>query len=202
MSASDDGAAEAASCAAAQDTAAPAAVGLTRLFLAFFRLGCTSFGGGSAGWLYRDMVQKRRWVDDNSFLAAMGLGQVFPGANGVKLSVLIGLHLRGTAGAGAAVLGLLSGPFAIVLAVGAAYAGIGTRPVLEAALDGVTATVIGLTFATGLSSAWRGSRGPAALALVGLTVLAVGVLRWPMVPVVLVLAPVSIGIAFARQRVV
>src|SRR5690348_10568529 len=68
-------------------------VGLRRIFGAFFWLGCTSFGGGSAGWLYREMVQRRRWIDDEAFLAAMALAQVMPGANGVKLSILIGQRL-------------------------------------------------------------------------------------------------------------
>src|SRR5207248_1781500 len=161
---------------------------------AFLWLGCTSFGGGSAGWLYREMVLKRRWIDDNTFLAAMALGQVMPGANGVKLSVLIGQHLRGAPGAAAAVLGLLSGPFATILAVGAAYAGLGQRPLLHAMLDGVAAAVVGLTFATGLRSAWHGSPGATPLAIAAVTVLCVGVLRWPLIPVVLILAPLSIGL--------
>src|SRR5205085_9721284 len=121
--------------------AATAAVGLWHIFAAFLWLGCTSFGGGSAGWLYREMVLKRRWIDDNTFLAAMALGQVMPGANGVKLSVLIGQHLRGAPGAALALFGLLSGPFAIMLTVGAVYAGFGQRPVLHAMLDGIAAVV-------------------------------------------------------------
>src|SRR3954452_1869736 len=139
-----------------------AAVSLWRIFGAFFWLGCTSFGGGSAGWLHREMVLKRRWIDEQTFLAAMALGQVMPGANGVKLSVLIGRHLRGGPGAALALFGLLSGPFAIMLTVGAVYAGFGQRPVLHAMLDGIAAVVVGLTFATGLGSVWRGFAGPAA----------------------------------------
>jgi chromate transporter len=184
----------------AHEPEAAAAVGLWRIFGAFLWLGCTSFGGGSAGWLHREMVLKRRWIADRTFLAAMALGQVMPGANGVKLTVLIGQHLRGAPGAAAALFGLLSGPFAIILLVGAVYAGVGQRPLLHAMLDGVAAVVVGLTFATGLGSVWRGSPGPLPLIMTAVTVLCVGILRWPLVPVVLVLAPVSIGLAFALPR--
>ena len=180
--------------------AATATIGLWHIFGAFFWLGCTSFGGGSAAWLYREMVLKRRWIEDRTFLAAMALGQVMPGANGVKLTVLIGQHLRGAPGAAAALFGLLSGPFAIILLVGAVYAGIGQRPLLHAMLDGIAAVVVGLTFATGLGSVWRGSPGMLPVAMTAVTVLCVGILRWPLVPVVLVLAPVSIGLAFALPR--
>jgi len=180
--------------------AATATIGLWHIFGAFFWLGCTSFGGGSAAWLYREMVLKRRWIEDRTFLAAMALGQVMPGANGVKLTVLIGRHLRGGLGAAVALFGLLSGPFAIILAVGAAYARVGQRPLLHAMLDGIAAVVVGLTFATGLGSVWRGSPGMLPVAMTAVTVLCVGILRWPLVPVVLVLAPLSIGLAFALPR--
>lgn len=184
----------------ALDNPATASVGLWRIFGAFLRLGCTSFGGGSAGWLYREMVLKRRWIDDRTFLTAIALGQVMPGANGVKLSVLIGQHLKGAPGAAVAVFGLLAGPFAIILAVGAVYAGLGEHEIMHALLDGVAATVVGLTFATGLRSAWKGSPGMLPLTIAAVTVLCVGILRWPIIPVVLVLAPISIGLAFARPR--
>jgi chromate transporter len=185
--------------AAAEPAAAPVP-SLWHIFAAFFRLGCTSFGGGNAGWLYREMVLRRRWIGDDGFLAAMALGQVMPGANGVKLTVLIGRQLRGGPGAALALFGLLSGPFAIILAIGAIYAGIGQGSILHAMLDGVAAIVVGLTFATGLGSVWRGAPGPLPLTMTALTVLCVGILRWPLVPVVLVLAPVSIGLAFVLPR--
>src|ERR1700739_3433356 len=42
-------------------------VGLPAIFVAFFRLGVVSFGGGTAGWLYREIVERRRWVNDTEF---------------------------------------------------------------------------------------------------------------------------------------
>jgi len=146
------------------------------------------------------MVLRRHWVDDQSFLAMMGLSQVFPGANGVKLTVLIGLRLHGPAGAAVALFGLLSGPFMIVLAIGTLYAGIGQHSIVHAMLDGVAAAVIGLTLATGLRSLARSKPGPLGLAIAVATVAGVGVLRWPMLPVVATLVPVSIGLALAKAR--
>src|SRR5579863_3417721 len=178
----------------------PHSVGPARLFAAFLRLGVTSFGGGTAGWLYREIVLKRRWIDDSTFLSDLALGQAIPGSTGVKLTVQIGQRLHGAAGAAAALVGLLAGPFAIVLAAGAAYARFGEYRILQAMLDGVAAAVIGLTFATGLRSAAHGAPGPAALAIAAATVLGVGVMRWPMLPVILGLAPLSVALAFARVR--
>jgi chromate transporter len=181
--------------------AAPAgAPSLMAIFWAFLRLGCTSFGGGTAGWLHRDIVLRRRWLDDPSFLAMLTVGQALPGSNGTKLTVLIGQHLRGTAGAAVALFALLAGPFAIVLAVAGIYAGLTGNQTLHNMLDGVAAAVIGLTFATGLRSAIHGAPGPVAWAIAAVTVLCVGVLRWPLIPVVLCLAPLSIGLAWLQVK--
>jgi hypothetical protein len=38
------------------------------------------------------------------------------------------------------------------------------------------------------------------LMIAAVTVLCVGILRWPLIPVVLALAPVSIGLAFTIPR--
>jgi chromate transporter len=170
-------------------------IGLPALFIAFFRLGVMSFGGGTAGWLYREIVERRRWIDDTEFLSGAALGRFMPGSGGVNLTVQVGQHLRGGPGAIAAVLGLLSGPLAIVLALAVGYTRVNQNVIVHAVLDGVAAAAIGLTFATGLKLVRfrMASAGP--LAVTVTTVLCVGVLRWPMIPVVLCLAPISIGLA-------
>jgi len=175
-------------------------IGLPALFVAFFRLGVMSFGGGTAGWLYREIVERRRWIDDMQFLSGAALGRLMPGSGGVNLTVQVGQLLRGSSGAMAAALGLLSGPLAIVLALAVSYTQISHNVTVHAILDGVAAAAIGLTFATGLKLVRfrRASAGP--LAVTVATVLSVGVLRWPMIPVVLCLAPISIGLALLDRR--
>jgi chromate transporter len=175
-------------------------IGLPAIYWAFFWLGITSFGGGTAGWLYRQIVQRRQWIGDTDFLAGAALGRFVPGSGGVNLTVQVGQKLRGAPGAVAAVFGLLSGPFVIVLALAAGLGRIGQNATLHAVLDGVAAAAIGLTFATGFQVIKfdRANAGPLAVTLT--TVLCVGVLRWPMIPVVLCLVPVSIGLALIERR--
>jgi chromate transporter len=171
------------------------AVGLVRLFAAFFRLGVTSFGGSTLSWVYRDFVGRRGWLDDHRFLAGAALSQLMPGSTGVNLAVEIGQSLRRGAGACAAVLGLLSGPFVIAVALAALYARLPQTAFAAALLDGIAAGAIGLTFATGLRIARRATRRPRGLAIILATFVMVGALRWPMLPVLLVVAPLSIGLA-------
>jgi chromate transporter len=184
-----------------EEPSAPApSIGLARIFAAFLRIGCTSFGGGTAGYLHRAIVLKRGWIDDRTFLADFAMGQAIPGSNGVKLTVQIGQRLHGAAGAAVALVGLLAAPFVVVVAIGALYAGFGEHRILHAMLDGVAAAVIGLTFATGLLSMTHSKPGLTGVTLAAATVLGVGVLRWPMLPVVAVLAPLGIALALIEGR--
>ena len=182
------------------DTRRTKRVGLATIFVAFFRLGVVSFGGGTAGWLYREIAERRRWINDTEFLSGAALGRLMPGSGGVNLTVQVGQHLHGGSGALAAVLGLLSGPLAIILALAVGYTRLGQNVTLHAVLDGVAAAAIGLTFATGLKLVRFGRASAGPLAVTAATVLSVGVLHWPMIPVVFCLAPVSIGLALLDRR--
>src|SRR5689334_16650037 len=55
-------------------------IGLPALFTAFFRLGVMSFGGATAGWLYREIVERRHWISDKEFLSGAALGRLAPGS--------------------------------------------------------------------------------------------------------------------------
>jgi chromate transporter len=178
---------------------AKARISLAALFAAFFRLGLTSFGGGTAAWLYRAVVQRRGWLDNGTYLAAAGLSRLLPGSSGVNLTVLTGQRLRGGRGAIVAVVGLLSGPFVVVVGLAAGFARIAGSAVAHAVLDGIAGAAIGLTLATGLALVPRGRTQIPPLLVTITTVVAVGVLRWPMLPVVLVLAPISIGWALGQR---
>jgi chromate transporter len=176
-----------------------ARIGLPAIFAGFFWLGVTSFGGGTAGWLYREIVERRHWINDEEFLSGAALGRMVPGSGGVNLTVQIGQRLRGVPGALAAVLGLLSGPFVIVVTLAIALTGIDQSSAMHAVFDGVAAAAIGLTFANGLKLVQFRVRAAGPLAVTFATVLCVGVLRWPMIPVVLCLGPISIGLALLTR---
>jgi len=175
-------------------------VGLLALFAAFYWLGVTSFGGNTAAWVYHRIVQRRHWINNTEFLADVALGRIMPGSGGVNLTVQVGQRLRGSAGAAAAAVGLLSGPLVIVVGLALAYTRIGLSPAVNGVLDGIAAAAIGLTFATGLKLLPSGPARFGPLAIAFATVLCVGVLRWPMLPVVLCLAPLSIGLALVQRR--
>jgi chromate transporter len=201
----------------------PDDIGLVELFLLFSQLGLSSFGGGVSAWMHRAFVERRGWLGETEFSAALALARIMPGVNVLNLAVLIGQRLRGASGAAAAALGLLVGPSLAAIGLTVGYDALSGSAVLHAAIEGAAAAAAGLLIAMGLSSA-RGAGGARrgegrpetvavrrsrfALGWPGLGAIAVlltvfvliGLMRLPTVAIVLCVAPVSIALAYLAMR--
>ncbi|MFE0756380.1 chromate transporter [Inquilinus sp. NPDC058860] len=185
----------------AAEMAAPAGPpGLGQIFLAFAKIGLTSFGGGLSGWMLREFVQNRRWVSEADFLNGLALAQAFPGVNVVNLSLWIGFRLRGGPGALAGVLGMIVPAMLVAIAAAAAFAEVAQYPSVHLALAGAAAAAVGLSLQMGVRAARRAARSAVPVAVIVATFLAIGVLRLPLLPVMAVLAPLSIAYAAWRPR--
>jgi chromate transporter len=182
-------------------------VTLLQLFLLCSQLGLSSFGGNVSAWMHRELVQRRRLIGETEFIAALGLCRIMPGATVVNLAVVVGRQLRGAAGASAAVLGLLLGPSLLVLVFALVYRRFVGVAAFHLVLEGAASASVGLMIAMGVSigghvvrggrQANRGVAAPlVALAVMVATFVLIGVARFPMVPTVLCLAPLSIGAAY------
>ncbi len=70
------------------------------LLLAFLWLGLTAFGGVAMfAHVRKYIVDKKGWLDSNTFDSGLALCQVIPGAIIMQLSAYIGLKLKGIKGA-------------------------------------------------------------------------------------------------------
>lgn len=162
------------------------------------RVGLTSFGGGVSAWMMRLVVEERGWMTETEFLTGLALCQVFPGINVVNLSIWLGYRLRGGAGAFVGALAMIVPPGLVLIAIASAFAGISHYRDVHTALNGVAAAAVGLVTAMGLRAGRRAARGPIPGLLTVATMLLIGVLHWPLVPVALALAAVSVSICFRQ----
>jgi chromate transporter len=184
---------------------------LIELFFLFSQLGLSSFGGSVSAWMHRAFVEQRAWIGQNEFSTALAVSRIMPGANVVNLAIFIGQRLRGSPGAVAAASGLLVGPSFLIIALAIIYRQLAGTMILDKILQGTAAAAVGLLIAMAVSSGRHlisvTARSPArmirnitAVALVIAIFLLIGVLRFPMVPTVLCLAPLSIALAYVALR--
>jgi len=176
-------------------------VPLFELFIIFLKLGTIAIGGGTQAFMYRDLVEVKRWIDDKAFLTGLAIAQVLPGANPVNLALYFGQKLHGGLGAIAAVFGMVAPAFCIILAAGYAYRQLAHFPATHFILLGAAAVGVAATLAMGIKIATRLDRNWATIFIALVTFGTIGVWRLPMVPVVGAVVPLSVLIFyFARRR--
>jgi chromate transporter len=171
-------------------------VTLPELVGVFAKIGLMSFGGALSGWMHREIVMRQQWMPEEDFLSGLALGQIMPGANVANLSLYIGHRLRGGVGAVAALLGMLLPPMVVVLLLAAIYEQLAGMLWLHRFIGGMAAAAIGLTVVVGVRACRRLGRQSIPWAIVAAIFLTVGLLGWPMVPVVLVAVPLSVALAW------
>lgn len=89
---------------------------LFEVFIVFFRLGLTSFGGPTAhiGFFHDEFVKRRAWVDEATYADLVALCQFLPGPASSQVGMALGLSRAGQLGAIAAWLGFTL-PSALIL---------------------------------------------------------------------------------------
>jgi chromate transporter len=186
------------------DTAAPQAPVApvptrTELFLAFFIITLSGFGGTLA-WTRRMFVEKKRWMTAEQFNDDYALCQFLPGPNIVNLTSVFGSRMRGPTGAMAAWAGFLIVPFCVMLAAGVLYERYGDVEAVRRALSGVAPAAAGLLIGTvaKMATPLFRSFGPAPFVVLA-TAFAIGLMRWPLVLVLIVMLPVSIALAWKTR---
>ena len=79
------------------DPDARAPYSLLQLALYFVKLGAIGFGGPVAlvGYMYRDLVEERRWIAEEDYKEGLALAQLMPGPLAAQLAMYLGyVHYR------------------------------------------------------------------------------------------------------------
>src|SRR4051812_2191196 len=186
----------------APDIVTPAAPpGLLLLFLAFAKISLSGFGGVLV-FARRAIVEKYRWMTAEEFNETYALCHFLPGPNICNLSVVFGARIRGIPGSFAAFTGLVGPPVVIVSTLAMIYARYGEIPALQRTLAGVSCAAVGLVIGVAVRMMWPlvKRREPVALGFLVAIFAAIGLLRWPLVPVLLAAIPLSIAVTWATRR--
>jgi len=117
---------------------------LRDLIAYFIRLGTFGFGGpiALAGYMQRDLVERRRWISEQDYKEGLALAQLAPGPLAAQLAIYLGWARAGIVGATAVAVAFIMPSFVMVLALAALYVRLGGLPWMLGTFYGIGAAVI------------------------------------------------------------
>lgn len=177
--------------------------GLLDLFWAFSWLSLQGFGGVLAV-VQRELVEKRGWLTNETFVEDWAVAQVMPGPNVCNLALMFGDRHFGWRGAVAALCGLLVFPLLLLLSVATMYGQLSAHAAAGGALRGMGAVAAGLIAGTSFKLLAQLRRHPLGMVLV--TVMAAAafaglvLLHLPLVAIVFGVGGMACGLTWWRLR--
>jgi chromate transporter len=172
---------------------------LLSIALTFATISSTAFGGGQKASVRRQVLA-RGWMDHERFMDGLEIAQVLPGPNILNLALYCGQRARGIPGAVAAFFGASIPAFVIVLVAGALYFKFASNPFVAGALRGTAAGALGLTVGNALELTWDERGDWLRIVLLGITALAVSMLRMPLLLVLVLFGGAGIVNEYVRSR--
>lgn len=167
-------------------------VGLLALFIEFLLIGAVSFGGGIVAYEKILLTEKKKWLSQDEFMAALAISQTMPGLNSVNLAVLAGDKLRGGIGALVAMLGLILPGTLFVMIAGYAYSEGQDHPVVDLLLAGIAAAASGLLAAITYKIGANHFRHLKPLLIIVATFVLMSVLHLSLIWVLVIMAPIAL----------
>ena len=167
---------------------------LLDLFLQFLIVGAVSFGGGIIAYERILLVEKRKWLTADQFMAYLAISQTMPGLNSVNLAILTGDYLRGIKGSVIALLGLVLPGSILVLLLGLVYTALTDHQITVLLLTGIAAGATGLLAAVTYRIGDAHWKKPISLLLIATTFILMSIVKLPLLEVLAIMIPIGLFI--------
>jgi chromate transporter len=156
-------------------------------FLFWLKLGFISFGGpaGQIALMHKELVERKKWIDDESFLHALNFCMLLPGPEAQQLATYNGWKMHGIKGGiTAGVFFVLPSVF-ILLALSYIYARFGNVAEVSAILDGLKAVVVAVVVEAVIKIGKKAFKGWFSVLIAALSFAAIYVFHVPFPLIVL-----------------
>jgi chromate transporter len=169
-------------------------------FRFWVKLGFISFGGpaGQIAIMHRELVERKKWIDEESFLHALNFCMLLPGPEAQQLATYNGWRLHGVKG------GIIAGAFFVIpsifvlLALSYVYARYGNVPEIAGVLDGLKPIVVAIVVEASLKIGKKAFKGWFHILLAALSFVAIFALHVPF-PLIVLLAGIAGFVHFKFQ---
>ena len=180
---------------------------LFKLFLAFFKTGLFTFGGGYAmiSLLENEFVEKKGWLEHDEFMDVVVIAESTPGPIAINSATYIGYKVAGVLGSAVATLGVCLPSFIIIYIISLFFDKFLALEVVASAFRGIQVCVVYLIFNAGLKMLRKMKKTPLSVALVcvtGAAMIALSLFAVKFSTVFYILIGAAIGIfVYLIQRV-
>lgn len=164
-------------------------ISLAAALKVWLKIGLLSFGGpaGQIALMHKELVEDRKWIDEERFLHALNYCMLLPGPEAQQLATYIGwLMHRARGGLAAGLLFVLPG-FLAILGLSALYVGFGELPAVSAVFFGLKAAVLAVVAEAVLRIGKRALHGRPFYWIAGLAFVAIFFFRVPF-PLIILMA--------------
>lgn len=173
---------------------------LFSLYWAFVQIGALTFGGGYAmlPMLERECVDHHGWATKEELVDYYAISQCTPGIIAVNTATFIGSKYRGSLGAAAATLGVVTPSLVIILLIASILDQFAHYPAVIHAFAGVRVSVAVLIVNTVYRLFKSNVKGNIAVIIAVAAFLLVAILS--LSPVLIVIAAAVVGIVAGRRQ--
>lgn len=173
---------------------------LLELFGVFAKIGAFTFGGGYAmiALIEREIVAKRKWMDQDEFTDSLTIAQSAPGLLAVNISIFVGYKLFKNKGSVVATVGSCLPSFLMILAIALFFASFRENLYVEKFFKGLRPAVVALIAVPVFTMVRRFKLSVWRLGLAALTALLIIFLK--VSPVYILLVAIICFVAFNYYR--
>ena len=170
------------------------------LFWIFFKIGTFTLGGGYAmvPLIQNEIVNKKKWIEEEEFVKLLALAQSSPGALAVNVSVFVGYKMKRMLGLITTVLGATLPSFIIILIIASLFSNIQDNIYVIKAFKAIRPMVVALIAASVYTIGKSAKINKKTLWIVILVAAMVAFLKFP--PIVMIILGAFLGNAWMIWR--
>ena len=163
------------------------------LFWIFFKIGTFTLGGGYAmvPLIQNEIVNKKKWIEEEEFVKLLALAQSSPGALAVNVSVFVGYKMKRMLGLITTVLGATLPSFIIILIIASLFSNIQDNVYVIKAFKAIRPMVVALIAASVYTIGKSAKINKKTLWIVILVAAMVAFLKFP--PIVMIILGAVLG---------
>lgn len=145
-----------------------------KLFLLMMKIGLFTFGGGYAmiSLLSRELVEKRKYIDDDEFMDVVAIAESTPGPIAINMATYIGYKRLGILGSLFATLGLVIPSFVILYVISLFFDSFMSYDIVRRAFKGIQVAVVYLILSAGIRMLKKMKKSPLPILLCSSVILA------------------------------